>query len=232
MASAGTTNSQRDNRRVRQRVGNKKNRTERTQEGLERGRRWATTNHLTHYQWDERQIDTGCFKTSAIDNRNRSGVAVARGFRVNLAPHSLPRPSFSLFRSFSLSVSLSLSFFHPAILHPFPLVTFSLASSRLALRLPRSSRTRIASYTHTHICKTLSPPPLAPDHSLSLWFQSRGWPTANILIPKPPRSLWSTPNSNPKLALYISLFLSPSFSWFSSRETRLTTAVAGSVSTV
>lgn len=150
MASAGTTNSQRDNRRVRQRVGNKKNRTERTQEGLERGRRWATTNHLTHYQWDERQIDTGCFKTSAIDNRNRSGVAVARDFRVNLAPHSLPRPSFSLFRSFSLSVSLSLSFFHPAILHPFPLVTFSLASSRLALRLPRSSRTRIASYTHTH----------------------------------------------------------------------------------
>lgn len=55
-----------------------------------RGRRWATTNHLAHYQWDERQIDTGCFKTSAIDNRNRSGVAVARGFRVNLAPHSLP----------------------------------------------------------------------------------------------------------------------------------------------
>lgn len=96
-------------------------------------RGWATTNHPA-YQRDERQIDTGCFKTSAIDNRNRSGVAVARGFRVNLAPHSLPRSSLTLFCSFSLfSTFLSLSLFFPFLLFiPSLAVILSLAFSRHA----------------------------------------------------------------------------------------------------
>lgn len=168
MASAGTTNSQRDNRRVRQRVGNKKNRTERTQEGLERGRRWATTNHLAHYQWDERQIDTGCFKTSAIDNRNRSGVAVARGFRVNLAPHSLPQPSFSLFRSFSFSVSLCL-FFPSCYSSPFsPRHFFSrFLSSRTQSSSPISHTNRII-HTHIHVHDTLATPACSRSVSQSL----------------------------------------------------------------
>lgn len=100
-------------------------------------RGWVITNHPV-YQRDERQIDTGCFKTSAIDNRNRSGVAVARGFRVNLAPHSLPRSSLTLFCSFSLFLSFSPSLLFIPSLAAILSLAFSrhanLSCSRIRLR--------------------------------------------------------------------------------------------------
>jgi len=132
--------------------------THSTQEGPERARGWATTNHPA-YQRDERQIDTGCFKTSAIDNRNRSGVVVARGFRVNLAPHSLPRSSLPLFHSsfpsclprITLSLSLFLSLLSTPTFHPFPIIILSLAFSRNVYD-PRLARplVTIASHIRTH----------------------------------------------------------------------------------
>lgn len=170
MASAGTTNSQRDNRRVRQRARNKKNHRG---EGPERAGVGPTTIH--QHQRDERQIDTGCFKTSAIDNRNRSGVAVARGFRVNLAPHSLPQPSFTLLLSFSSS-----SFPSRSSCRHYALVSLSLAFSRECVPVSLTLSHTIASCTHSHTYSVrtrahththrsaLSPPPLAPDRSPSL----------------------------------------------------------------
>jgi len=162
MASAGTANSQRDNRRVRQRAGNKKNHHgahRRVRNASERARAralargWASTNHR---QRDERQIDTGCFKTSAIDNRNRSRVAVARGFRVNLAPHSIPVPaalshplSLLLPRVFPPSLSLSLSFSFPPLLFTRPtVIILPLALSRSTSPFFSPSRTQLR---HVHL---------------------------------------------------------------------------------
>jgi len=152
MASAGTTNSQRDNRRVRQRAGNKKNRTAHRRVRNARGD-GRPPNHPA-YQRDERQIDTGCFKTSAIDNRNRSGVAVTRGFRVNLAPHSLPRSSLTLFAlppSHLPRVSL---FFPPLLFIPSLSLFFLSLSLVRQTRLVRPLVHDCVTYTYTcrHFC--------------------------------------------------------------------------------